>query len=169
MTSCSAVRLRSNVVEYRNSDFDHYFMTPNVSDIQLLDNKTPPFQAWSRTGRSFKAYPNAAAPAASVAVCRFFNSNFGSKSSHFFALHGFGCEDTINLFPDWTLEYENYFNTMLPDVNSACAAGTVPLYRLYNQGMGGAPNHRFVTALSDQQDMVSQGWVAEGVTMCLPP
>ncbi|MEO8344194.1 MAG: hypothetical protein ABI607_00730 [Betaproteobacteria bacterium] len=157
-----------SVIEYRNSDFDHYFMTPNPTDIQLLDSKTPPFQAWSRTGRSFNAYPNATAPAASVAVCRFFNSNFGSKSSHFFALHGFGCEDTINFFPDWTLEYDKYFNTLLPDVNSACAGGTVPLYRLYNQGMGGAPNHRFVTSLIDKQDMINQGWVDEGVRMCLP-
>jgi hypothetical protein len=156
------------VVEYRNSDFDHYFLTPLSTEITLLDNKAPPFQAWSRTGRIFRAHPNATAPPGSVPVCRLFNSHFGAKSSHFFALQGFGCEATLTLFPDWQLEDDKLFDARLPGANGACAAGTAPLYRLYNQGMGGAPNHRFATTLADQQDMVSQGWVAEGVVMCVP-
>jgi Repeat of unknown function (DUF5648) len=116
---------------------------------------------------------NAGAPAGSVAICRFFNDHFAPKSSHFYALRGFGCEATLATFPDWKLEDDKLFNTMLPDAASgACPAGTIPVYRLYNNGMGNAPNHRFVTELAERQKMVTQGWVAEGagtgVGMCVP-
>ncbi len=89
------------VVEYYHAGFDHYFITPVAAEIALLDAHTPPFQDWSRTGFSFNAYANAGAPASSVAICRFFNDHFAPKSSHFYAPHGFGCEETIAKFPDW--------------------------------------------------------------------
>lgn len=160
------------VVEYHNSDFDHYFITPVGAEIALLDAHAAPFQAWSRTGFSFSAYANVAAPAASVAICRFFNASFAPKSSHFYAPHGLGCEDTLRLFPDWGLEDDKLFNTMLPDATGACPVGTVPVYRLYNQGQGGAPNHRLVTSLAERQLMLDRGFIAEGngigVGMCAP-
>jgi hypothetical protein len=28
---------------------------------------------------------------------------------------------------------------------------TIPVYRLYNNGMGGAPNHRLVTSLAERR------------------
>ena len=161
------------VVEYHNSDFDHYFITPVAAEIALLDAHAAPFQAWSRTGFSFNGYVNATAPGDSVAICRFFNSSFAPKSSHFYAPHGLGCEATVASFPDWKLEDDKLFNSMLPDANGACPAGTIPVYRLYNSGMGGAPNHRFVTSLAERQSMINQGFVAEGygigVGMCVPP
>jgi hypothetical protein len=161
------------VVEYRNSLFDHYFITTVAAEITLLDAHAPPFQDWSRTGFSFNAYVNATAPASSVAICRFFNSTFAPKSSHFYAPHGLGCEATIASFPDWGLEDDKLFNTMLPDAAGTCPGGTLPVYRLYNNGMGGAPNHRFVTSLAERQNMLNQGFVAEGngigVGMCVPP
>jgi hypothetical protein len=161
------------VVEYHHASFDHYFITPVAAEIALLDAKAAPFQEWSRTGYSFNAYVNAGAPTGSVAICRFFNDHFAPKSSHFYALRGFGCEATLAQFPDWKLEDDKLFNTMLPDTASgACPAGTIPVYRLYNNGMGNAPNHRFVTELAERQKMVNQGWVAEGagigVGMCVP-
>ncbi len=162
------------VVEFHHAAFDHYFITPVPAEIALLDAHAPPFQDWSRTGFSFNAYVNAGAPAGSVAICRFFNDHFFPKSSHFYAAHGFGCEATIAQFPDWGLEDDKLFNTMLPDgTTGACPAGTIPVYRMYNQGMGAAPNHRFVTSLAERQKMLDQGFVAEGagigVGMCVPP
>ena len=160
------------VVEYHHATFDHYFITPVAAEVALLDARAPPFQDWSRTGFSFNAYVNATAPAGSAAICRFFNSTFAPKSSHFYAAHGFGCETTIAVFPDWGLEDDKLFNTMLPDGTGACPAGTIPVYRLYNQGMGSAPNHRFVTSLVERQAMLDRGFVAEGngigVGMCAP-
>jgi hypothetical protein len=161
------------LIEYHHSIFDHYFVTPVPAEIALLDAHQPPFESWSRTGMTFNAYANLGAPAGSVANCRFFNDHFAPKSSHFYAPHGFGCEATLSLFPDWTLEDGALFNTMLPDAAGNCPAGTIPLYRLYNQGQGGAPNHRFVTSLVERQNMLNKGYAPEGngigVGNCVPP
>jgi hypothetical protein len=160
------------VVEFYNPIFDHYFITSVPVEISLLNARQPPFQDWVPTGLSFNGYANATAPASSVAICRFFNSTFAPKSSHFYAPHGLGCEATIAGFPDWKLEDDKLFNSMLPDASGACPAGTIPVYRLYNNGMGGAPNHRFVTSLAERQNMINKGFVAEGngigVGMCAP-
>ena len=99
-------------------------------------------------------------------------STFAPKSSHFYAPHDLGCEATLASFPEWQLEDDRLFNAMLPDAAGACPAGFLPLYRLYNNGMGGAPNHRFVISLGEQISMVNPGWIAEGpgigVGMCVP-
>ena len=161
------------VVEYHHAGFDHYFITPVATEIALLDALTPPYQEWSRTGYSFNVYAPGTAPAGSVAICRFFNDHYAPKSSHFYAPHGLGCEATLAQFPDWKLEDDKLFNAMLPDAtDGTCPSETIPVYRLYNNGMGNAPSHRFVTSLTERQNMISKGYVAEGygigVGMCVP-
>jgi YVTN family beta-propeller protein len=163
----------STVIEYHHAAFDHYFITPVAAEIALLDARGRPFEDWSRTGYSFKVYSPVVAVAGSVAICRFFNDHYWPKSSHFYAPQGFGCETTIAQFPDWQLEDDKLFNAMLPNAASgACPSGTIPVYRLYNDSMGEAPNHRFVTSRIERQIMLVQGWVAEGagigVGMCVP-
>jgi Abnormal spindle-like microcephaly-assoc'd, ASPM-SPD-2-Hydin len=162
-----------SVIEYHNATYDSYFITPVAAEIALLDAAAPPFQAWSRTGLSFNAWVNATAPAGSVGICRFNNSNFAPNISHFYAPHGLGCETTLASFPDFKLEDDKLFNAMVPDATGACPAGTVPVYRMFNRYLGGAPNHRFVTDLPNRQAMLDKGYVAEGngigVGMCVPP
>jgi len=162
-----------NVIEYYHAGFDHYFITPVAAEIALLDARAPPFQEWSRTGFSFNAYALAGAPAEAVAICRFFNDHFAPKSSHFYAPLGFGCEATLAQFPDWKLEDDKLFKVMLPDAAvGSCPARTIRVFRLYNNGMGNAPNHRFVTSTAERQNMINQGWTPEGagigVAMCVP-
>ena len=41
-------------------------------------------------------------------------------------------------------------------------AGTLPLYRLYNDGQSAAPNHRYTTSRAIRADMIVQGWILEG-------
>ncbi len=53
-----------------------------------------------------------------------------------------------------------------------CATG-VPVYRLYNNGQGAAPNHRYTTSLATRTTMLDKGWIPEGsgnlgVIMCSP-
>ena len=160
------------VVEYHHPGFGHYFVTSVPDEIVKLDAKVAPFEQWSRTGRAFRAHKGAAAQPGSVAVCRFFNDTFAPRSSHFYAPRGFGCEDVVAKFPDWRLETDNLFEAALPDTSGACHAGTIPVYRLYNNGQGGAPNHRFVTSLDDRNAMIAMGYVPEGagmgVGMCAP-
>ena len=65
------------------------------------------------------------------------------------------------------------FAVALPDSEGGCASGTRPLYRLYNNGQGGAPNHRYVTMPLVRDQMLASGWVLEGnrpglAFMCAP-
>ena len=105
-------------------------------------------------------------------MCRFFNDSFAPRSSHFYALRGYGCEQTLAQFPDWQLESPALFNMMVPDSAGHCPADTIPIYRLYNNGAGGAPNHRFTNDPSVRAQMIAAGWVPEGngigVTFCSP-
>ena len=158
----------ATVVEYYHAAFDHYFVTAIADEITKLDNGT--FVGWARTGRQFKIYP--AAGSGVSAVCRFFSTAFGAKSSHFYTANGAECT-TVKANPNWQFEAE-VFNTPVPAFDGSCPAGTIPVYRMYNNGMSGAPNHRFTTDLNVRAQMLALGWIAEGngtigVTMCSPP
>ncbi len=159
------------IVEYYNLDSGHYFITPNAGEILLLGK--PPFADWQLSGYSFLGYSPAKAPAGTVPVCRFYNDHFEGLSSHFYAPKGLGCEDTIEYFPDWTLEDDRLFYAYLPDGQGLCPAGQMPVYRLFNNGAGGAPNHRFTTRADLRQQLIDgEGFTPEGagigVGWCAP-
>lgn len=164
------VGTKISVVEYYNAGINHYFITPITGEIALLGK--PPFEAWQPTGLAFNAFAPAGAPAATVGICRFFNDHFLGVSTHFYAPHGAGCETTITQFPDWTLESAQLFNAYVPDLSGNCPTGSVPVYRLFNNGQGGAPNHRFTTSLAVRQTMIDAGYTPEGfgigIGMCVP-
>jgi hypothetical protein len=63
--------------------------------------------------------------------------------------------------PDWQFEGA-VFAAALPDAAGNCAAGTRAVYRMYNSGQGGAPNHRYTTDLAVRGTMLASGWVPEG-------
>ena len=55
-----------------------------------------------------------------------------------------------------------------------CPIESRPLYRVYNNGLGGAPNHRYTIERRVLDEMVSKGWTMEGeaqteVFACVPP
>jgi len=154
-------------VEYYHTGFGHYFITASRDEIAALDAGV--FPQWERTGQSFKVYPLDAPGMANV--CRFFSAKFAPKSSHFYTPSATECALTKNN-PDWVFEGE-VFSVSPVATSGACAAGNTPLYRLYNNGIGGAPNHRYTTSLSIRSTMQSEGWIPEGfgsdgVTGCVP-
>jgi hypothetical protein len=143
-------------VEYYNASYGFYFVTALPAEIADLDSgKTP---GWLRTGQAFDVY--ASAGSGLVAVCRFYGV-FGEKSSHFYAPRGLGCEALLPTNPVWQFEGDVFY-TFLPDANGACPDGNIPVYRLYNDGQGGAPNHRFTTSAAIQAQMTAEGWIPEG-------
>jgi len=143
-------------VEFYNAAFQHYFVSANAGEIAKLDDGT--FAGWTRTGQTFNV--NAGAAPGLSAVCRFFTVAFPPTSSHFYAPRGLGCEGTLT-DSKWSYEGE-VFNVPVPNGAGACPGGTVPVYRLYNNGRGGAPNHRFTTSEAVRTQMLAQGFVAEG-------
>jgi hypothetical protein len=155
------------VVEYYHASFGHYFITAASSEISALDAGA--FAGWARTGQTFKVFPLNAGGASNV--CRFFSTSFAPKSSHFYTPFASEC-NTVKQNRDWQFEGE-VLAMKAPDVSGNCPAGTVPLYRLYNNGRGGAPNHRYTTSTTIRGQMVSQGFIPEGygvlgVIGCVP-
>jgi hypothetical protein len=154
-------------VEYHHAEWDHYFVTASADEITKLDNGV--FAGWLRTSETFNVYPLGTPVTANV--CRFFSTSFAPRSSHFYTPFAGECA-TVKGNSDWQFE-GLVFSVALPDAAGNCQAGTHPLYRLYNNGQGAAPNHRYTTSLSIQSMMKDQGWIPEGsgaigVIACVP-
>ena len=160
------VGTKVGAVEYFNSGFGHYFMTAQADEIAGLDGGAYNF-AFVRTGVGFNAWESAVA--GTVAVCRFFTTpgTFGTKSSHFYTADPAECA-FVKLNPNWIYE-KIAFHIAVP-TGGVCPGGTTPVYRMYNSGQTGAPNHRFTTNFATYQQFTTQlGWAPEGIAFCAPP
>ncbi|MEO8751105.1 MAG: hypothetical protein ABI624_00340 [Casimicrobiaceae bacterium] len=155
-------------VEYYYADWNYYFVTSFPTEIALLDGGA--FNGnWKRTGESFSVWPESTAT--SSPACRFFSTSFAPRSSHFYTPFAAECT-TVKANPDW--QYESVaFHLELANASGLCGGSTIPLYRLYNKGMGGAPNHRYTSRLDVFNAMIAAGWDFEGdgntkVFACVP-
>jgi len=108
-------------------------------------------------------------------VCRFFSDQaFAPRSSHFYTHYAHEC-GLLKGGSVWKYE-GNAFHLQLPGgVPGAgvCPFGSRPLYRAYNNGLSGAPNHRYTIDAVVLDSMVAQGWTFEGeaqtrVFACVP-
>lgn len=158
LTTLPARAASTTVSEFYHAGFGHYFMTSFSGEAAILDNGTT-IAGWLRTATEI-VVDDAPAPGL-VAVCRFFSNAFDPKSSHFYTAFGPECE-AVKRNPDWTFEAEAFY-VPLPDGQGRCAVGTTPIYRLYNQGQGGAPNHKFTPYESERLEFIALGWVPEGL------
>jgi serine protease len=156
----------AKVIEYRHAEFDHYFITALPAEIQKLDDGT--FAGWARTGLAFNVFVTGTPGTAEV--CRFFSTSFAPKSSHFYTPSASEC-DAVKKNPDWSFE-ATVFNVAQPAGDGACPSGTQQLFRVYNDGQGGAPNHRYTTDHDTFVVMQQLGWkpegYGEGVIACVP-
>lgn len=140
-----------------HAGFDHYFHSPHSSENRLLSDGLFG-SAWDRTYDIFRVW-TADAPGR-VGVCRFLNASFGEKSSHVYVAAGAECE-ALKAGNVWQFEEVSYY-VEPPDAQGNCRSGTVPLYRSYNNGMGGAPNHHVTGDRAKRDALVGSGWIAEG-------
>jgi len=159
---------KSAAVEYYYPAWNMYFVTAIQDEITKLDNGV--FAGWQRTNMQFNVYLIAGAPGTASTVWRFFSTSFDPKSSHFYTAN-VPEYNTLLTNPNWQLEGP-VFATPMPAADGTCPAGTIPIYRLYNNGQGGVPNHRFTTDANVRQQMIAAGWIAEGqgigVGFCSP-
>jgi mono/diheme cytochrome c family protein len=165
----SAVSPSVAAQEFYHAGFDHYFVTAIAAEITMLGNGT--FAGWAPTGHSFNVYPLAGAPAGTATVCRFFSTTFAPKSSHFYTPSAPECA-MVKSNANWSFEGE-VFNVPAAAADGSCPPATQPVYRLYNNGQGAAPNHRYTTDTAIRTQMIAKGWVpegygAQGVIMCSP-
>ena len=170
----AAPALAVTAVEFYNAGLDHYFISALQPDIDALD--TGRLVGWARTGLSFKVYPSQAVggPGANP-VCRIIIPP-ALGDSHFFSASPQECADTLTKFPAMMLESPSVFFIALPNTNpgptaGACPAGTIPVYRVFDNRADA--NHRYTTDRAIRDQMVARGYIAEGygddaVIMCAP-
>ena len=154
-------------VEFHNAVSNRYFMTADPNEVATIENGGAG-PGWSRTGLFFKTGGN-------TAVCRFYGSLSPGPNSHFYTALVEECNflkqvqaATPSSRPRWNFE-GLAFSTILPAAG-ICPAGTLPVYRAYNNGFlqGVDSNHRFTTSANALQQVLAQGWKYEGVAMCSP-
>jgi hypothetical protein len=155
-------------VEYYYPAWNSYFVTSSPDEIAGLDGGAYG-GAWQRTGETFTVWTQPVDDA--VPACRFFSTRFAPKSSHFFTPYASECA-SLKAGTGWQYEGTAFY-VLLPDANGNCPAGTTILYRLYNNSIGGAPNHRFTTSPATFNQMRASGWVVEGqgrtgASACVP-
>jgi hypothetical protein len=158
----------ATAVEYQYPAWNFYFVTASPEEILALDGGA--FGgAWKRTGQSFDVWTDPTAGA--FPTCRFFSTTFAPKSSHFYTPYPAECA-SLQAGTAWQFEGIAFY-VQLPDADGLCPAGSIPLYRLFNNGMGGAPNHRYTTSIAIFGQMLAAGWSYEGngttqVFACVP-
>jgi hypothetical protein len=136
-------------------------MTGLSLEQSILDAGTP-IAGWTRTGKSFPAYSDIGAGLSTV--CRFFGAPIVGFNTHFYTAFDFEC-DALKTEAAWIFEGNVFY--IAADVLQ-CPASTRPVFRLYNNGMGGAPNHRYATSWPVIDAMQTQGWLLEGLVFCAP-
>ena len=144
-------------VEYYYAAWNYYFVTASPEEIAVLDGGA--FGGvWQRTGQTFEVWSEATGGA--LPTCRFFSTGFAPKSTHFYTPYAAECAG-LKSDPNWQYEAIAFY-LQLPDGNGNCPVGTIILYRLFNNFMGGAPNHRFTTSAATFSQMRAMGWIFEG-------
>jgi hypothetical protein len=173
LTGGTSVRSRAGheslAFEFLHADFGHYFLTTNPDEVRMLDASSD----WARTGHTFNVWAEGTPQRAPV--CRFWSGQrFAPKSSHFYTPYVAEC---LQLQRERTWDIEGTpFAMQLPEGvqdTRTCAIDSQPLYRAYNGGAGGAPNHRYTIDPSVLDAMIARGWTMEGegvtrVFACVP-
>jgi hypothetical protein len=153
----------SIAIEYYNPSLDHYFVTAEPAEAAMLDAGIL-VPGWIRTGFNFKAW--AAGSARGMAACRFYGTPGVGPNSHFYTISQDECA-LVKANPMW--KYESIAFNAFPLVGDDCPADLMLVTRLYNNGMGGQANHRYLTSHSEANVMTQRGWMIEGPVFCTPP
>ena len=163
--------IEDDVVEYvNNQDFPaqpggQFFYAVTAADKVTLDA----LPVWRRTGSAFKS-------GGYVSACRFYGGKNGGPNTHFYSADDKECE-ALKQYPSLSYEGQTFaVNVPIKAPASAaaatCPAASKPLYRLYNNAAASngkfVSNHRYVTERSDVAAAVAQGWLDEGMVMCVP-
>ena len=162
----SAPAATIQAVEFYNAGLDHYFISWVANEIAILDAGVKS-HGWARTGEHFTTYP-AAQPGASP-LCRYYIPP-DKGNSHFYGRGTTECTRTGQNNPTFVLEDPAFMYMILPTAG-ACPAATTPVYRVFSNRADA--NHRYMTDRALRDEMVSEGWLAEGdgpdlVVMCAP-
>lgn len=162
--------VEGEVVEYFAYDKDvagaivgRFGYAANTEEQKVFDASN----AWIRTGRSFKS-------GGYVAVCSVATAAALDASTRVYSASATECAALAALAVFPVAGTPIRASLPIPATTTAiatCPAATVPLYRVFNNGLGSGKDvgHRFLTSNAVRQEMIRlAGWTDEGVAMCVP-
>jgi serine protease len=161
----------SAVVEFYDTTLDHYLVTADTFEMASLDADPA---RWRRTGHVFYAWIDASYAPPGVfpqPVCRFYDGPAQQIDSHWFSADPFECSTVLSQSPGWQLQSSAAFWVEMPDFAGQCRAGTLPVYRFFNNRRDA--NQRHTIDLSVKRAMINRAWVpdgkgANGAAFCAP-
>lgn len=162
-TAATAVQAAPlDAVEYYHPGMNHFFMTAFPQEIAALD--AGQFGGWQRTGLTFrvKETPEGLPPPQLRPVCRYFSDSFAPRSSHFYSALTEECQLLV-ANPLWRYEAEAFW---VSTPASGSCGNDAAVTRFYNNGEGGAPNHRYAANQATVNAMTAAKWVREGPVFC---
>jgi predicted esterase len=151
-----------DTIEYYNAGLDHYFITAFPEEAADLDAGGQ-VQGWQRTGYAFRSWKAGTGPGNDA--CRFFGTEGRGPNSHFYTISASECEK-VKANADWT--YEALAFRAVEPLSTGCGAEYQTVMRLYNNGMGGEANHRYLADAAEVDRTVAKGWLVEGPVFCVP-
>ncbi len=149
-------------VEYYHVPTEHYFVTANPAEVAFLDAKTE--WQWYRTGLRYRVSDGPGDGL--VPVCRHYTAAFASRPTHFYSTSTAEC-NAVAANPVWTDEGIAFY-VPKADPQGQCGAAAVPVYRLYNNGRNGAPNHAYTPHAAQRTALREAGFTEEGIAFCVP-
>jgi len=129
-------------IEYVHAGYGHYFVTASTEETQALDSGAIP--GWTRTRRFFDVVFRSA-PQVQMTYAILERQLVCSEEFPFSTRRRRQECAAVRQNPDWQFEGK-VFAVGAPLYGFACGEGLIPLYRLYNDGKGGAPNHRYTAS-----------------------
>lgn len=154
-------------IEYQRTDRDRFIFVTDPAERDALDAGA--IAGWSRTGESMAVVSRPGNPTVRDGifhpVYRFWGGSVTREPSHFFTADQHECA-VLRDRPEWNWTYERAGFWAYEWKPEGCRYG-IPLYRTYNNGLDGAPAHRYSTKRSVIDEMLARGWVDEGPVMCV--
>lgn len=164
---CPGGTVVGDAVEYRQTARERYILVTDPAERDALDSGA--IAGWSRTGESVRVILRPVDPTIREGLFhptyRFWGGSVTSAPSHFFTASQRECA-VLRDRPDWhwTFEGSSFWTYELQA--GECPSG-IPLHRVYNNGIDGAPAHRYSGKRAIIDEMVRAGWVDEGPVMCV--
>lgn len=155
---------RAQIVEYYHAGLQHYFITSNIFEIEMLD--TGVLVGWTRTGVVTVGYSPMLINPSLSAACRYYGLPAAGLNTHFYSNSPQECAHVSAAWPTlWVEETPRAFDVVhLSSETQSCPVDTVKAVRFFN---GKADvNHRYVATAAAENEMTAKGWIREGGVWC---
>jgi len=154
---------KAAAVEYFHSGMGHYFVAAQQDEVDALDQGHFGPE-WSRTGETWSVWTDGQQL---LDVCRSFTIAFAPLGSHFYTANAAECE-LVKHDPVWIYEKPAFKVAALKE-DGSCKNG-IFLFRPFDSGTSGAPNHRYATSQIIRDRMIAKGFSPENDNaVCVPP